>query len=369
MTDPNDLAAPHILALTAYEPGKPEEELRRELGIDDVVKLASNENPYGPSPNAMEALSAASLRLHRYPDPRGHELKAALASHHGVDPSELCLGNGSNEIIDMICRVLASRGEHVVFGHPSFPCYRIGSIAQELELTAVPLRDHLAWNVDDLLAAVRSDTKLLFVSNPNNPTGSHIGGTELRRLLEALPERVVAVVDEAYFEYVDAADFVPATELRHTRERLAVLRTFSKAYGLAALRVGYVLATPAIVGHLDRLRAPFNVNTAGQVAARAALDDQAHLRTSVEATVRDRRALTEALAAAGHRVAPSQANFVLVDVGRPGRAVYEALLGEGVIVRPMGPPLERWIRVTVGRPEENERFLDALVRVLREPRG
>ena len=369
MTDPNDLASPHILALTAYEPGKPEEELRRELGIDDVVKLASNENPYGPSPKAVEAVSGASLALHRYPDPRGHDLKAALAAHHGVHRSELCLGNGSNEIIDLICRVFASRGEHVVFGHPSFPCYRIGSVAQELDFTAVPLREHLHWNVDDLLAAVRPETKLLFVANPNNPTGSHLGGADLARLLGALPDRVIAVVDEAYFEYVDASDFVPATELRHQRERLAVLRTFSKAYGLAALRVGYVLGTAAMVAELDRLRAPFNVNTAGQVAALAALDDPTHLRATVEATVRDRAVLAEALRAAGHRVAPSQANFVLADVGQPGRAVYEALLTEGVIVRPMGPPLERWVRVTVGRPEENQRFLEALGRVLREWRA
>jgi histidinol-phosphate aminotransferase len=365
----SDLAAPHILALTAYEPGKPEEELRRELGIDDIVKLASNENPYGPSPAAIEAVSGDSLALQRYPDPRGHDLREALAAHHGVAAQELCLGNGSNELIDLICRVFASRGEHAVFGHPSFPCYRIGSIAQELDFTAVPLRDHLHWNVDDLLAAVRADTKLLFVSNPNNPTGSYIAKAELERLLRELPERVIAVVDEAYLEYADAADFASATELRDTRERLAILRTFSKAYGLAALRVGYVIGRTGLVHDLNRLRAPFNVGTAGQVAARAALDDQTHLRASVNATIRDRGALSAALEAQGLRVAPSQANFVLVDVGQAGRAVYEALLREGVIVRPMPAPLDSWLRVTVGLPHENERFLDALERVLRESRA
>ncbi len=364
----SDLAAPHILALTAYEPGKPEEELKRELGLDDVVKLASNENPYGPSQKAIEAVSGAALALHRYPDPRGHDLRHALATHHRVPAEELCLGNGSNELIDLIGRVVASRGEHAVFGHPSFPCYRIGSVAQELDFTAVPLRDHLHWNVDDLLDAVTPKTKLLFVSNPNNPSGSYIPGTELDRLLRALPESVLAVIDEAYVEYADAEDFTSAIGLRDTRERLAILRTFSKAYGLAALRVGYVVGTPELVETINRLRAPFNVGTPGQVAAIAALADDAHLQASVAATIRDRCKLTEALVGEGFRVAPSQANFVLVDVQRPGRAVYEALLHEGVIVRAMPPPLHSWIRVTIGTPDENERFLLSLGRVLRKPR-
>jgi len=364
----SDLAAPHILALTAYEPGKPEDELKRELGIDDVVKLASNENPYGPSPRAIEAVSGLGPQLHRYPDPRGHDLRHALATHHHVPAEQLCLGNGSNELIDLICRVFASRDEHAVFGHPSFPCYRIGSVAQELRFAAVPLREHLHWNVDDLLDAVTPDTKLLFVSNPNNPTGSYIAKHELERLLRSLPERVLAVIDEAYVQYADAEDFAPATELRSTRERLAILRTFSKAYGLASLRVGYVIGTSELITHLNRLRAPFNVGTPGQVAAEAALADDAYLRASVEATVRDRVKLAQALEVAGLRVAPSQANFLLVDVQRPGRTVYEALLREGVIVRAMPEPLRSWIRVTIGKPEENRRFLDSLERVLRESR-
>jgi histidinol-phosphate aminotransferase len=365
----SDLAAPHILALTAYEPGKPEEELARELGIDDIVKLASNENPYGPSPRALAAITPDALALHRYPDPRGYELRQALSAHHSVSAEELCLGNGSNELIDLICRVFARRGEHAVFGHPSFPCYRIASIAQELDFSEVPLRDHVHWNVDDLLAAVTPSTKLVFVSNPNNPTGAYLPSAELERLLRALPERVLAVVDEAYVEYADASDFRPATELRPVRKRLAILRTFSKAYGLAGLRVGYVIGTPELVHELNRLRAPFNVGTAGQSAALAALGDQEHLRATVDATVAGRRELTRALEAHGLRVAPSQANFLLVELERPGRAVYEALLAEGVIVRPMPPPLDTSIRVTIGLPEENQRFLDALGRVLRESRA
>lgn len=369
MTEDRGLPAPHILALSAYEPGKPVDELRRELGIERIVKLASNENPYGPSPHAIDAVQGDALALHRYPDPRGHDLREALAAHHDVSSNELCLGNGSNELIDLICRVFASRGDHVVFGDPSFPCYRIGSIAQELETTAVPLRESVQWNVDDLIEAVTPKTKLLFVANPNNPTGSYIPQRDLERLFRDVPDWVLVVVDEAYFEYVDADDFVEATELRGLRERMAILRTFSKAYGLAALRVGYAVATPDVVEHLNRLRAPFNVGTPGQHAARVALGDQEYLRKTVAATVRDRKGLTTSLEAEGLRVAPSQANFVLVDVGRPGRAVYESLLREGVIVRPMRAPIESCIRVTVGLPEENTVFLEALRRVLRETRA
>ena len=364
----SNLVAPHILALTAYEPGKPEDELKRELGIEEIVKLASNENPYGPSPSVLDALSGAHFQLHRYPDPRGHDLREALAAHHSIPADHITLGNGSNELIDLLCRVCASRDEHAVFGHPSFPCYRIGSIAQELRYTAVSLRDNLHWNVDDLLEAVTPKTRILFVSNPNNPTGSYIPAAELKRLLTSVPEHVLVVVDEAYLEYADASDFRPATELRGARERLAILRTFSKAYGLAALRVGYVIGIPELVFALNRLRAPFNVGTIGQHAARLALSDQEHLAATVEACVRDRAKLGGALNERGFEVAPSQANFLLVKMPKAGRAVYEALLHEGVIVRPMRPPLESWIRITVGRPEENTRFLESLERVLRESR-
>ena len=364
-----NLAAPHILALAAYEPGKPEDELRRELGIDEIIKLASNESPYGPSPKALDALSHGDFRLHRYPDPTGHDLREALAGHHSIPADHLCLGNGSNELIDLLCRVCASRGEHAVFGHPSFPCYRIGSIAQELNYSAVSLRDDLHWNVDDLLEAVTPKTRLLFVSNPNNPTGSYIAGVELKRLLTSVPEEVLVVVDEAYVEYADAPDFQPATELRDARERLAILRTFSKAYGLAALRVGYVIGTPELVFALNRLRAPFNVGTIGQRLARLALGDQEYLATTVGACLQGRTRLRDALNEQGLEVAPSQANFLLAKMPKAGRAVYEALLREGVIVRAMPPPLESWIRVTVGRPEENSRFLESLERVLRESCG
>ncbi|MGB5809270.1 MAG: histidinol-phosphate transaminase [Polyangiales bacterium] len=360
---------PHILSLQAYEPGKPEEELRRELGIESIVKLASNENAFGPSPHVLDALSDGARALHRYPDPRGTDLREALAAHHQLEPAEITLGNGSNELIDLLCRVSASRGDHVVYCHPSFPCYHIGAIAQELVRGVVPLRDDLHYDVDALLGAITPQTRLLFVANPNNPTGSYIGEAGLTRLLKEAPDHVLVVIDEAYVEYANADDFRCAMDLRSLRSRLAILRTFSKAYGLAALRVGYVIAPPEVVHTINRLRAPFNVGSMGQRLACVALEDTDHVRRTVSASIEEREALRAALEARGFEVAPSQANFLLVRTAGPGRAVYEALLRQGVIVRPMGPPLEASIRVTVGRPEENARFLDALTHVLKDSRG
>ena len=364
-----NLVAPHILALQAYEPGKPEDELRRELGLSDVTKLASNENPHGASPKVLEALANQSWLFHRYPDARAHDLRTALAEHHGVPAEHIALGAGSSELIDLLCRVCASRGAHVVFGDPSFSMYRICSIAQELEHSGVPLRNDLRWSVDDLLNAVRPNTRLLFVANPNNPTGDYMARDQLERLLTEVPPDTLVVLDEAYVEYANAPDFRPATDFRALRERLAILRTFSKAYGLAALRVGYLIGQPELVFDLNRLRFPYNVSTIGQRAAEIALSDQAHVKTSVSECIEQRAMLAASLEAQGLVVAPSQANFVLVKTPEPGRAVFEALLHEGVIVRPMHATLESWIRVTVGLPEQNARFLDALQRVLKDSRG
>jgi histidinol-phosphate aminotransferase len=288
-----------------------------------------------------------------------------LGSHHGVPAEQIALGNGSNELIDLICRVFASRGEHAVFGHPSFPCYRIGAVAQELSYTAVPLREHLHWSVDDLLGAVTPQTRLLFVSNPNNPTGSYIGKDDLERLLCRLPEHVLAVIDEAYVEYVNAPDFAPATDLRDTRERLAILRTFSKAYGLASLRVGYGIMHADVADFLNRVRQPFNVNALAQAAALAALDDDAYVEESRALNETGYAKLTAGLEALGVRYVPSHGNFVLVNVAN-GLRVNNELGKQGVIVRPVANyGLPEWLRVTVGLPHENARFLDALANVLK----
>ena len=275
------------------------------------------------------------------------------------------MGNGSNELIDLGCRVFAPPTGHVVFGVPSFYCYQQSTIAHGLPHTAVPLRDHLHWDVDALLAAMQPETALLFIAQPNNPTGAYIAEPELVRLLRDTPPWVTVVMDEAYVEYADASDFVSALRHRHLRERLMVLRTFSKAHGLAGLRIGYAVAPAAMVDPIDRVRPPFNAGSVGQAAARAALGDRAHVERSVALNRRERARLAGALAALGLGVAPSQANFLLVDVRRPCGEVFDALLQKGVIVRPMDAPLTTHLRITVGLPSENDRLLGSLSEVLR----
>ena len=358
------LVPPHVERLVAYTPGKPLEELERELGIKKAIKLASNESPFGASPHAVEAMRAAAAQPNIYPDGAAFALRRALAEHLDVPMEDLILGNGSNELIDMIVRTFCRTEDHVVFGDPSFVCYWLACTACNVPFTRVPLRDHVAYDVDDLLAAVTPQTKVLFLANPNNPTGAYVGRDELVRLLTALPERVIAVIDEAYFEFPDAADYESALAMRGLRDRLIVLRTFSKAYGLAALRVGYGIAPATLIGYLNRVRAPFNVNAVAQAAARAALTDAAHVEEYVAMNAKERIRVADALAGLGLKVAPSQANFLLVDAARPGAEVYDQLLRLGVIVRPMPAPIDTWLRVTMGLPEQNDRFLEAVRTVL-----
>ncbi len=355
------LVPEHVERLVPYSPGKPVEELERELGIQGAVKLASNENPMGPSPKVLEEVARAAAEANRYPDAAGWYLKEALAARLGLSMEEIALGNGSNELIDLLCLAFAGApGDHVVFGDPSFVCYELGCLKVGAAYDKVPLRERVSWDVEALLRAVRPETKLLFVAHPNNPTGTHVPAADLERLLRELPPRVVAVVDEAYVEFADAPDYRSALEMRLLRERLVILRTFSKAYGLAGLRVGFAVAPPRLVDYLNRVRAPFNVGRVAQRAALAALQDDAHVERYVALNREQRARLAERLVGLGFSVAPSQTNFLLVDFGVPSRALYEALLRKGVIVRPMGPPIETCQRVTVGLPEENERLLAAL---------
>lgn len=358
------LAPPHIERLSPYVPGKPIEELERELGIRNAIKLASNENPLGPSPKALEAATRALSEVNRYPD--GYRLRSALAEHHNVSFEEVVLGNGSNELIDIIARTFGVPGAHAVYPDPSFVCYRGSTGASAMDVTEVPLAGHVAYDVDAMIAALRPDTRLLFLANPNNPTGCYLNKADLVRLLRALPEHCLAVLDEAYVEFVDAEDYETALALRDLHEHTIVLRTFSKAYGLSGLRVGYGIAPPKLVNYLDRVRAPFNVNSVALEAARAALSDQEHLARYVALNKQERVRVTKELRALGLTVAPSQANFVLVNVERPGRDVYELLLRKGVIVRPMPPPIATWLRITIGLPAENDRMCAAVREILEE---
>jgi histidinol-phosphate aminotransferase len=360
MTSP--LVLPSVETLVPYEGGKPIEELARELGVTSAIKLASNENPLGPSPKALEAARARIGEVHLYPDGAAYRLREAIAAHHGIDMGEVIQGNGSNELLDLIVRTFARPEHHIVFAEPAFVVYRIAALSGGIPFTAVPTRD-LTHDLEAMAAAVRPNTRVLFVANPNNPTGTHVGRSAVERLLREVPPEVVIVMDEAYIEYADAPDFPDSLKLRGLRERLLVTRTFSKIYGLAGLRVGYAVGPARLVDYMNRVRAPFNVSGVAQAAAIAALSDTEHLENSRSHNLRERERLTRELTRLGLRVAPSHANFVLADVGRPARPVYDALLRRGVIVRPFGN-LPTSLRITVGTSSENSRFLESLAEVL-----
>jgi len=356
------LVSPTIESLLPYEGGKPIEELARELGITDAVKLASNENPLGPSPKALAAARAAIEGVNRYPDAGAFRLRERIAHEHAVPMDEVIQGNGSNELLDLAVRTFCGAEHHIIFAEPAFVVYRIAALAHGVPFTAVPVRD-LTHDLEAMAAAVTPRTRLIFVGNPNNPTGTHVGLAALRRFLRAVPPEVIVLVDEAYIEYATAADFPDCMKLRGERERLVICRTFSKIYGLAGLRVGYGVGPANLIGYMNRVRAPFNVGNIAQAAAIAALDDGEHVRLSHESNARELARVTAKLTSLGFEVTPSQANFFLVDVKRNGRATYDALLKKGVIVRPFAS-LPTSLRVTVGKPDENDRFLRAFSEVL-----
>lgn len=356
------IVTPTIEALAPYEAGKPIEELARELGVQDAVKLASNENPLGPSPRAVAAIESAIGGIGRYPDAAAYALRERLSQAHHVPMDEILHGSGSAEIIELLVRTFTTAEHHIVFGEPAFVMYRITALAHGTPFTAVPLRDH-THDLEAMARAVTPRTRVLFVANPNNPTGTHVGRAALERLLEDVAPEVIVVVDEAYIEYADAPDYPDSLRLRHLRQRMVVLRTFSKIYGLAALRVGYAVGPADLIGYMNRVRSPFNVGTLGQIAARAALDDTEHVEKTRTLTLAERARVAKDLAGLGVDVAPSQANFVYVDLRRPARPVYDALLRKGIIVRPFGS-LPQSLRITIGTRAENDRLLAALAQVL-----
>jgi histidinol-phosphate aminotransferase len=358
-----DLVTATIQALSPYEAGKPIEELARELGVSDAIKVASNENPLGPSPLALEAVKKALHDAHRYPDAAAWRLRDKLSGMHRAPMDEIIQGNGSNELIELLIRTFTTPAHHIVFGEPAFVMYRLGALAHGTPFSAVPLRDQ-THDLEAMAAAVRPNTRLFFIANPNNPTGTHVGRTALERLLRELPPEVIVAMDEAYFEYGDAPDYPDSLALRGLRERLVILRTFSKIYGLAALRVGYAIGPRDLIDYMNRVRAPFNVGSLGQEAAIAALDDGEHVEKSRRINREERARLAPALKELGLEVAPSQANFLFVDARRPAKELYDRLLRLGVIVRPFGN-LPTCMRITVGTPPENDRLLAALREVLK----
>jgi histidinol-phosphate aminotransferase len=358
-----DLALPGVRALTPYQPGKPIAELEREYGVHNAIKLASNENPLGPSLAALAAIAGGLSDLARYPDGGGFALKHALAEKYGVTPAMLTLGNGSNDILEFAARVFVGVGDEVVCSRHAFAVYPLVTQAVGGRAVEVPAQE---WGHDlaAMQRAVTSRTKLVFIANPNNPTGTWLKEDDLRAFLAALPGHVLVVLDEAYSEYVSEPGYPDGMAMLRDYPNLIVTRTFSKAYGLAGLRVGYGVSSPAIADLLNRVRQPFNVNSLALLAATAALTDSTHLALSCDTNRKGMQQLTDGFGALGLEHIPSVGNFVCVRVG-DGAAVYDKLLYEGVIVRPVANyGMPEYLRVTVGLPGENERFLAALKKVL-----
>jgi histidinol-phosphate aminotransferase len=364
------LAVPGVRALTPYLPGKPISELERELGLRNIVKLASNENPLGPSQKALEAARRAASEIHLYPDGSGFELKAALSSKLNVRPEQITLGNGSNDVLELVARAFLSSQSKAVYSEHAFAVYPIVTQAAGARAAVAPAHDGsrgpcYGHDLQAMAQRVDESTRVVFIANPNNPTGTYLTKSELCGFLGDLPEHVIAVVDEAYFEYVEVPDYPNCIEWLSDFPNLIVTRTFSKAYGLAGLRIGYAVSSPSIADLLNRVRQPFNVNSLALEAAKAALDDDDHLIRSVSLNRDGLRRLAEAIAARHLNFIPSVGNFLTIDAGRPAAPVYDALLREGVIVRPIANyGLPDHLRVTVGTEEENRIFLAALDRVL-----
>jgi histidinol-phosphate aminotransferase len=356
---------PSVTGLQPYQPGKPVEDVQRELGLARVIKLASNEGPFGPFPAALEAMQRAAGELNRYPDGGAYRLHAALAERHGVAFEEICVGSGADGCIDMLSQAVLDPGDEIVCGWPSFPSYVIYAHKQAAGTTLVPLAE-LRYDLGALLDAVTPRTKLVYICHPNNPTGTTNTADELDAYFERVPAHVLTVLDQAYFEYIDRADYPDAVD-RYLKagRRVVALRTFSKIYGLAGLRVGYAIGPRSCLAAMAKVRRPFDVTTTAQVAALASLDDAAEIARRRDVNTEGLRRLDEICRAHGLEPAPAVGNFVYVETGADGTDLFERLLREGIIVRPLagfGSP--NAIRISVGTPEELDELEAALGRVL-----
>ncbi|MBN1782923.1 histidinol-phosphate transaminase [bacterium] len=364
------LVTRNIEKLRPYQPGKPIEETKRELGLPDPVKMASNENPLGPSPKAIEAMKAACGEMHYYPDGGCYTLKEALAAHlaqYDIEPHNLIIGNGSNEIIEFVIRTFVAPNENIVTGEPSFIIYKLAGISHNRQEITVPLKPDMTYDMDAVACTVNEKTKVVFLANPNNPTGRIFSTREFERFLSHIRDDIVICIDEAYAEYVDDPDVPNGLEYAPYRNRLIVLRTFSKIYGLAGLRVGYGVSHRELIGYMDRVRPPFNVNRMAQAAALAALDDQEHIEKSIEINRKGRAFLQAEFERLQIKYYPSQTNFILADFEKPAAPLYQALLERGFITRPVeNYNLPNCLRITVGTEDQNQRFVEALDAFIRE---
>lgn len=353
-----------ILKAPIYKPGKPIDDVKREYGLTEVIKLASNENPYGSSPKVKEAIAAQLDNLSVYPDGASLQLRWDLADFLGVKPEQLIFGNGSDENILMIARAYLGEGTNTVMATPSFSQYRSNAIVEGADLIEVPLKDGV-HDLEAMAAAINEQTRVVWVCNPNNPSGTIVTSAELEAFLEKVPRSVLVVLDEAYYEYVVDPAYPQTVPMLAKYPNLVILRTFSKIYGLATLRVGYGIASEEIVAHLEHVREPFNTGTLGQVAARAALKDQEFVALCRERNREGMKQLTDRFDEWGLHYYPSQTNFILVDLKQDSDTVFKKLLSQGIIVRSgsaLGHP--GFQRITIGTKEQNEKLLDALQEIV-----
>lgn len=359
-----DNARPEIFTIKPYIPGKPIDEVKRELGLEDIIKLASNENPLGPSPRAVDAIAKALPELCLYPDSNCYCLKHKIAEVTGLNPDNVVIGNGSDEVIKLVTEAFLNKGEEIIFADPSFSEYEFTARILGGECIAVPLTD-FTHDLEAILKAITGKTKIIYICNPNNPTGTIVTGEQIDTFMQMVPDDVMVIFDEAYNEFVESEDYVSGIKYVKQGKNVMVLRTFSKIYGLAALRVGYGLTVPAIAAAVERVREPFNVNSPAQVGAVAALDDNNHVARSRKVNSEGKKYLYKAFSELGLHYVPTEANFIFVDTGRYCQEIFGKLLTQGVIVR-NGDVFgyNTFIRVTVGTQEQNERFIKSLRKIL-----
>ncbi len=357
-------ARAEIFDLKPYTPGKPVEEVKRELGLEDIIKMASNENPLGPSPQAIEALRDSLNTIHFYPDSNCFYLKQRLITFLGIQDNQLMIGNGSDELLKLLVETFINRGDEVIFGSPSFSEYEFTATIMGAKCIAVPLID-FKHDLPAMADAITDKTKIIYLCNPNNPTGTAVSREEVDEFMTRVPDDVIVIFDEAYFEYNECSDFPNGLDYLQQGRNVIVSRTFSKIYGLAGLRIGYMVTTPDIVAAVERVTEPFNVNLLAQIAALAALDDNDHVEASQKMNSEGKAYLYTEFDKMGLKYVPTEANFIFVDTGQDCKEVFKKLMLKGVIIRTgdiFGYPT--YIRVTVGNSSENQRFIKALQEIL-----
>jgi len=358
-----DLVRKNILNITPYIAGKPIEEIKRQLGLKEIIKLASNENPLGASTKALEAIKKNLIKVNRYPDSQSYYLKKKLSRSLNVRPANIVLGNGSDELIDIIIKTFVEDDENIITADTTFLEYKIISQVNNRRITTVPLR-YFKYDLEGIKRKIDKKTKLIFIANPNNPTGTYLTKYELGDFMRDLPDNLLLVLDEAYDTFIDVDDF-PDSLSYIANKNVIILKTFSKAYGLAGLRIGYAIADSGLVSFMENVRQPFNVNLLAQAAATAALEDRKFLEKTRKVILAGRHYLYDALNKMGMAYVPSAANFILIDAGRDGVGVFKEMLKYGVIIRDMEQyGLKNFIRVTIGTKKENERFIKVFKKII-----